>query len=264
MSNQKGGCGKSTACFHLAGAFVASGRSVLLIDADPQGSLSQGFFGSQALEQAPSEATLARVLDDALPIAEASQLICRTNFEGVRIVVANQHLASFNHPQPETSGLSQYLLRDFLEQVTDVDLVLIDCPPNLYRCTWVSLVAADWMVIPVPPEDFGTQGLRAVHQAAENARLLNPKLRRLGHLISRRDSRLLVHREYEKRLRHLYPELVLETVIPEAADLKTAIAARTPIEFYKPQCQSAGMIRQLAVEVMDRIELRRPGRRQIA
>ena len=57
---------------------------------------------------------------------------------------------------------------------------------------WNALLAADRVVIPVPPEDFGTQGLRPVHQAIENARLLNPRLELLGHLVTRYDGRLLV------------------------------------------------------------------------
>ena len=51
--NQKGGCGKSSSCFHLAGYFAKLGMRVLVIDADPQGSLSQGFFGSATIENLP-------------------------------------------------------------------------------------------------------------------------------------------------------------------------------------------------------------------
>ena len=84
----------------------------------------------------------------------------------------------------------QFAVREFLREAVEFDIVLIDCPPNLYRCSWTALVAADYVVIPVPPEDFGTQGLRAVHQTIEQARKLNPELRRLGHLITRSDRRL--------------------------------------------------------------------------
>ena len=61
--NQKGGCGKSSSCFHLSGAFAQAGMRVLLIDADPQGSLSQGFLGSQVVEGLTADQTLAGALD---------------------------------------------------------------------------------------------------------------------------------------------------------------------------------------------------------
>ncbi len=93
------------------------------------------------------------------------------------------------------------MIRDFIEEQTEFDIILIDCPPNLYRCSWTAMVAVDWVIIPVPPEDFGTQGLRAVHQAIQNARVLNPSLRRLGHLVTRFDGRLVVHRSNQHRAR---------------------------------------------------------------
>src|SRR5437763_12967726 len=70
--NQTGGCGKSSSCFHLAGHFAIRGMRVLVIDADPQGSLSQGFFGSAIIENLPARGTLAAVFaGDEVTAAEA-------------------------------------------------------------------------------------------------------------------------------------------------------------------------------------------------
>ena len=115
------------------------------------------------------------------------------------------------------------------------------------------MIAADYVVIPVPPEDFGTQGLRAVHQAIDNARQLNPALR---HLVTRSDSRLLIHRTYQQRLRTLYREMVLDTVIPEAAAFKVALARRRPVEFYSPKAAAADLTRKLSREILDRIAMK--------
>jgi len=229
LINQKGGCGKSSTCFHLAGAFAQAGLSTLLIDADPQGSLSQGFLGPELVEGLRSEETVAGLFDDEAFGSPAQSLILPTDFERISLFPANHHLAVFNTASPETAGMLQFLLREFVEEQTGFDIVLIDCPPNLYRCSWTAMLAADWVVIPVPPEDFGTQGLRAVHQAIQQARLLNPKLRRLGHLVTRCDRRLVVHRSYEQRLREMYGAMVLETVIPEASAFKVALTCRKPV-----------------------------------
>lgn len=214
LINQKGGCGKSSTAFHLGGYFAASGLNTLLIDADPQGSLSQGFFGSSVVENLTSAETLAALFDDDLYCSTPERLPIPTSFDRVSVVRANQSLAPHNVPEPEKYGLKQFVLREFVATLSGFDVILIDCPPNLYQCSWNAMLAADSVVIPVPPEDFGTQGLRVVHQAIENARPLNPGLKLLGHLVTRLDTRLLVHQSYESKLRSLYGDRGMIRRIP--------------------------------------------------
>ena len=264
LINQKGGCGKSTTCFHLSAAFAGLGQRVLLIDVDPQGSLSQGFLGSTVVESLTARASVAAVFDDSQFVTNSEQLILDTTFAGISLVPANQHLAAFNTPQPEHTGMLQYAVREFINSTSGFDIVLIDCPPNLYRCTWSAMIAADEVIIPVPPEDFGTQGLRAVHQTVEYAQRLNPSLRLMGHLVTRRDRRLVIHRMYEDRIRLLYGDQVLETVLPEAAAFKVSLARRTPVEFDQPRSTAADLTRQLAREILDRIAQRTHTRKEPA
>lgn len=257
LINQKGGCGKSSTCFHLAGTFAAMGQRVLLVDADPQGSISQAFFGSDAVEQMPAWETLAALFDDRCNHIDPYSLIRETHVEGIFVLPANQYLAPYNSPSPELGGVMQFALRDFLAPLTSFDVVLFDCPPNLYQCSWNAMIAAQYVLIPIPPEDFGTQGIRAVHQAVANARLLNPPLRRLGHLVTRSDRRMLVHQEYESRLRNLYGELVLETTIPELSAFKVALACRQPVQMHAAKSKAAVRTRELVDEITGRINSRK-------
>lgn len=254
LINQKGGCGKSSLCFHLAGHFAQAGYRLLLVDADPQGSLSQGFFGSALVECLEPHETLASLFLERV-FVEPTTMCVRTPLDNVAIIRSNQHLAAHNVPCPETSGLRQFALRTCLHGLSDWDLVLIDCPPNLYQCSWNALLAADHVLIPVPPEDFGTQGLRPVHQAIAGARVLNPCLSLLGHVVSRRDARLLVHHTYEQKLRSLYGESVLQTVVPEASAFKVALVCRRPVTHYSHRCKAAHAIAQLAREIVARTGL---------
>jgi chromosome partitioning protein len=251
--NQKGGCGKSSCCFHLGGALAMTGRRVLLVDADPQGSLSQGFLGSACVERLPMHETLATCFTEDGPPTTLSPLIRPSGFDRLDLICGNQTLAPFNRPCPEQSGLAQFALQELLSDTPDYDFVLIDCPPNLYQCSWNALLAADYVVVPVPPEDFGTQGLRVVQQAIEHAGRLSPKLRLLGHLVTRYDGRLIVHQAYEKRLRALYGATVLTTVIPEAAAFKLAIAQRTPVTLASAGSKAAQAVMALAHELTQRI-----------
>lgn len=260
--NQKGGCGKSSSCFHLSGHFAASGMNVLLIDADPQGSLSQGFFGSALVESLDRSETLAALFDDECYLSSPDSLPLLTPIERISIIPANQTLARFNVPAPETAGMQQYALRSSLEELEGYDLVLIDCPPNLYQCSWNAMVAADMVAIPVPPEDFGTQGLRVVHQAIDNARRINPRLALLGHIITRSDSRLLIHRSYEQKLRQLYGETVLVNGMPETSAFKVALACRQPVTQYSPKSKAAQALTALGTEILERVTASR--NRQVA
>ena len=256
LINQKGGCGKSSTCLHLAGAFAAQGMRVLLVDVDPQGSISQAFLGPEAVEQLPTERTLAALFDDSCSLTDPCSMIQPTLIDGIWLMPANHLLAAFNRPSPESGGILQFALRDVLQDLVGFDIILLDCPPNLYQCSWNAMIATQNVLIPIPPEDFGTQGIRAVHQAVANARVLNPTLRRLGHLITRCDRRMLVHRAYEARLREQYGSLVLQTTIPELSAFKVALACRKPVQMQDPKSAAAESMRQLASEILERIQRR--------
>ncbi len=252
--NQKGGCGKSSTVFHLGGYFAQMGMQTLLVDADPQGSLSQGFFGPVSVESLTPSQTLAAIFQTE-SFVDATSLPVATPFERLDVIRANQHLARFNIPTPGEVGMRQFTLAMLLDRLPSFDVVLIDCPPNLYLCSWSALLAADAVIVPVPPEDFGAQGLRIVDQAIDHARILNPKLSLLGRLITRHDRRLIIHQTYRRKLGQLYEGGVLQTVVPEATAFKVSLAARTPVTLAIPSSPAAKAVASLGQEIMGRLGL---------
>ena len=258
-SNRKGGCFKSSGTFHLGGAFAARGMRTLLLDADPQGSLSQSFFSSRVVEELAAGESLAALFDDRLGTSPLT-LVHATPIENLAIVPASGHLTQFNHADPKAHGWLQDSLRQFIVELGDrFDCVLIDTPPNLQLVTWAAMVASDFVLTPVIPEDYAAQGLVHVKRFIEDVQASrNGALRWMGLLLTMVQNRLGVHVAYERVIRQAYGQLVLDTVIPHAAIFKEAVAAKTPVTLYKPRVAAAKTVTQLAEEIARRAGLELP------
>jgi chromosome partitioning protein len=253
MVNRKGGCAKTGTTHQLSGAFAKMGLKVLLIDMDPQASLTQGFFGPAATEAIPREKSVVALFDDACD-PDPEKLLLPTPCEGITLLPGANSLDDFNIPKPTEAGALQTALRGFLKEVQGrFDVTLIDCPPNLHLCSWSALLAADFVMVPVQAEDFGAQGITHIQRAIDLALArYNPNLRMLGYLVTLRQ-RLAIHDAYEMQLRNLYGSHVFETSFPLKKDFKEAIAERMPIHFLRPRSGAAKDVNAIASEILKRI-----------
>jgi chromosome partitioning protein len=254
LLNQKGGVGKTSTCHHLAGTLAAAGKRILLLDNDPQASLTQGLFGPQvARDLDPGETIAAAYAGDAVP----ERIIRHTGIAGIDLVPGSRHAMKHNVPEPWAAGRDLQLgVRDVVEAVRGrYDLILIDCPPNLHLASWAALVAGDFVVVPLSPEDYASQGIIDVQESvALAAELANPGLSILGYLLTMVQPRRAVHKMYEETLRAQYGDDVFSTRIPHAAEFPEAIAYRKPIAQYKPRGAAAKAIKALADELLARLE----------
>ncbi len=253
MLNRKGGVGKSSCCQHLAGSFARSGKRVLLVDMDPQASLTQGFFGPQITESLPPQETVVALFDDTQD-PDPAKLVRLTPFDRIAIVPGSNDLDAFNVPDPQSTGELQRALRSFLREAAgEFDVVLIDCPPNLHLCSWNALLAANWVVVPLQAEDFGAQGITHVQRAIDAALAkYNPALRLMGYLVTMFQKRLGIHAAYDHQLRQLYGEDVFTETVPNAKDFKEAVAGRMPLANYKPRCAASKSMDAVAAEMIER------------
>ena len=254
MLNQKGGVGKTSTCHHLAGTLAKQGQRILLVDADPQASLTQGFWGPPATNRIPASETIAAIYAGEEPFAE--QVIKPTGIERIDLLPGSGHANDHNGQRPgEADPVSLRSLKAFLDDVRDrYDLVLVDCTPTLLFCSWTAMVASDHLIVPLQAEDYGAQGILAIQRAVTQVKAgYNPDLRLLGYLITMFNGRLAIHKAYEQMLRTTYGTDVFETMVPYAADFKEAIAQRQPIANYKPRGNAAKSIKALADELLARL-----------
>ena len=255
--NKKGGVGKTSTCHHLAGTLARRGLRILLVDADPQASLTQGLLGPggrPAVEAArddrgPVRRRRRRRHGEPGPADQRSRRVARGRLEPDGQV---------QRPGPWTTGDSQYILRDALREVGgDFDLTLIDCPPHIHLCAWSALVAARRDRGPAPGRGLrGAGGRRDPGVDRPRPRRGQPSADRARLPVTMFNKSLAVHAAYEADLRAIYGDDVFETVVPLAKDFKEAVTLRKPVVAYKPRSAAAKAIEALADELLARLDAR--------
>jgi chromosome partitioning protein len=216
--------------------------------------LTQGALGGDAALALPAETSLAAVY--AGEPVRGVDLVRPLPYPGLELVPNTEHSARFNLAEPHARPWDEQVA--LVELLADLgpryDVVLVDCPPNLYLATWAALAASDALIIPVQPEDYGIQGLASVERSIALVRAtVNPRLAMLGVLVSRYGARKNVHRAYDDLLRATYGDDVFATRIPDAIDFPEATMSHAPLAWHKPRAAAAKALAALAAEVLDRL-----------
>ncbi|MBW3647458.1 MAG: ParA family protein [Actinobacteria bacterium] len=247
MCNQKGGVGKTTSTINLGAALAEAGRTVLLVDFDPQGALSVG-LGVNPLQL---DQTVYNLLME--PGITVQDVMLKTDIPGLDLLPSNIDLSAAEVQLVNEVAREQTLRRVLAPVLDDYDVVLVDCQPSLGLLTVNALTAAHGVIIPLECEFFALRGVALLIQTIEKVReRLNPELELEGILATMYDSRTLHGREVLARVVEAFGEKVFHTVINRTIRFPETTVAGEPITTYAPTSHGATAYRELALEVLAR------------
>lgn len=242
--NQKGGVGKTTTAVNLGAYLVKNGKSVLIVDIDPQGNATSGLGIDK-------NATQNTIYDVLLGAASVDQAIVETS-SGLAVVPANPNLANAEIELVEKQERESQL-KKALQNVA-YDYVLIDCPPALSLLTVNSLTASTGVIIPVQAEYFALEGLGQLLDVIQRVRKsLNPGLELLGVVVTMYDSRTTLADNVLVELQKHFGDKLCKTIIPRNVRLAEAPSFGKTVVEHDKWSKGARAYKQLAKEIDQRM-----------
>ena len=245
FANQKGGVGKTTTCVNLCCALHRMGKSVLLVDGDPQGNASSGM--------GVPKTTRPNTYDMMIGGVAAADCVVHTDYGDV--IPTGKELAAAS-VELIGSERREFVMKAALQTLySDYDYILIDCPPSLELLTVNALVAADSVLIPMQCEYYALEGIADLMTSIRMCKKrLNRRLDVEGIVLTMYDGRTNLTTQVEAELRKYLGDKVYRTVIPRSVRLSEAPSHGIPGVAYDKVNKGSRAYLEFAEEFLKKCE----------
>lgn len=253
VSNQKGGVGKTTSSLNIAAGLTSAGKTVLLVDLDPQGSLTTAMgFEPTNLDSTIADLLSAQIRRDPVDAEDVKECILQK--DGLQLIPSNIALSVID-VYIATATAREYLVKKILLLIKDkFDYIIVDCLPSLGMLTINALTAADSVIVPVKSQYLDSMGFMLLKDTIQLVQSeTNPNLKIEGLFLTMHNDQLKLAKETFEKLSSVCSESGIkffETKISTSTNAATASSKGESIFGYMPNSKTADEYNNLVKEIL--------------